>query len=157
MKKIDKINSLPLCLSLSMFFFACFTNIAHLPSQIIFWFICNICTMGSANAFPFNKHINSELWARVEMFLSCHHLWSRYTYFMSNVMSMSPTLIHLWASRDSPNDKGEWTQTDWDKYCILRERRKKDITEPGDTGWRRDIMEESQEAFEGENEAGTVQ
>lgn len=33
---------------------------------------------------------------------------------------MSPPLIHLGARGSSPNDKGEWTQTDWDKYCILR-------------------------------------
>lgn len=40
---------------------------------------------------------------------------------MNNVMSMSPRLIHLRARGSTPNDKGEWTQTDWDKYCILRE------------------------------------
>lgn len=58
---------------------------------------------------------------------------------------MSPTLIHLGASGSSPNDKGEWTQTGWDKYCISREGERKDAMEPRDTEWRWDIVKESQE------------
>lgn len=53
---------------------------------------------------------------------------------------MSPTLIHPEASGSSPNDKGEWTQTARDKYCISWEE-KEEAMEPGDTKWRWDAEE----------------
>lgn len=59
---------------------------------------------------------------------------------MTDVMSMSPTLIHPEASGSSPNDKGEWTQTARDKYCISWEE-KEEAMEPGDTKWRWDAEE----------------
>lgn len=55
---------------------------------------------------------------------------------------MSPTLIHCGASGSSPNDKGDWTQTGWDKYCISREggrkrRRSPETLSEGEIYWRK--------------------